>query len=148
MESKLLTQTNNVKALNKYIVFKIEEFRYSHNMSGSCAYKTLVEDGKIDSFILEFSQNQEEKLKWINDYAHEIMFDKEKDYLLAKSIIKYTFIELMSEDQEITLPESRDKLYKSLVSDLIDDSSTELFADSSLFVYSQLKHRIKEKAAN
>lgn len=58
------------------------------------------------------------------------------EHLLAKSIIITKVIEIISNKENISLDEARDKLYNSEIIELIEDSETGLYGESPLYVFS------------
>lgn len=67
------------------------------------------------------------------------------EHTLAKTILITKVIELIANDEKISLDEARDELYSSGFIKLINDDETGLYGESPLYNFSLYKSRYQKK---
>ena len=64
------------------------------------------------------------------------------EHILVKYLLITRLIELVAEKYKLSISEARDKVYKSGVTDLIENDETGLYEESPLYVFSNLEKQI------
>ena len=64
------------------------------------------------------------------------------EHILVKYLLITRLIEIVATEHKLTFAEARDKVYKSGVTDLIEDDETGLYEDLPDYLFSQFENRI------
>ena len=64
------------------------------------------------------------------------------EHILVKYLLITELIEIVATKHKLTIAQARDKVYKSGVTDLIEDDETGLYEDSPAYLFSQFENRI------